>query len=362
MKEESLRTWPDPIITPDLEKKGRVAVCAPWGQLGIRAMGALLRQPDIEVVYGIIHYGKTVKLRGRAFLEAYPDVKLFVAEEDIEDRDLLRSDGICMDVWNDELFGDINLIFDFTRPEYGTKFIDKAVNHGVVCILQSGRVERGRLFVPPRIAPGEEIIYQMGECNINAATPVLAALDGIIDTALIDVHMQYAYHWRGRIRDENIEATYFTFGDSLQKQLKTLFPHLELRVNDITMSIGKRIYTQKFYFETIVPVDKGEVVEMLNHQPRVRCLPDARDTHAVREYSNSLEATGATLPPITPIFIRDGSPYQKSRKITMVVAVDSRRITVPPNVDAARILLFGTDPVEAMRLTDQTMNYATISR
>lgn len=355
------QNWPEPIIHVALDRKARIAIRGVFGQLGARLAGAIGKQPDIEAVIGIAHPDPTAELRGYALREGSPRMKLYVTDPDhIEP---LERKGIQSELWKDDMFGDIDLTIDTTPPGKGVEFAERASNHDATIFVQSGEQGIGRMVVPPKLGEGGDHVFEIGDCNANAIIPVVNALDGIIDKVGIHILMQHGKFFHGRLRDEPVISTYFTSAKPLQRQVAALLPSFDVAINDLISQVPTlRYYTHTYHIDTTVPVDTEEIIELLNKHPRIRCLPHARSTYDIREYDNIIRASGESrLPPIVPIQIRGGDPLNKSKSIDLVVAVDSRRISVLPNIDAARILLWGTDPIEAMRITDKTMRFRDAS-
>ena len=348
--------WPKPIIN-DIDRKARLAIRGVFGQLGARLAGAIKKQPDLEVIIGIVYPDQTAQLRGYAIMESNPLIDLKVTDSDHLKR--LSQNGIITTLWQDDNFNNLDLVIDTTPPGKGSDFAQRASQNNKTIFIQSGENGFGRMVVPPKIGKGGDHIFEIGDCNANAIVPVINALHEVIDRVGIHVLMQYGRFFHGRLRDEPVISTYFTSAKPLQKQISALLPEFDITINDLISQVPTlRYYTHTYHIDTQVPVDIGEITSLLNEHPRIKCLTHASSTFEIKEYDNIIRsAEGYRLPPIVPIMIRGDQPSQKSKNIDLVVAVDSRRISVLPNIDAARTLLWGIDPIEAMKITDHSMKF-----
>lgn len=349
--------WPVPILDKAIERKARIAIRGAFGQLGARLIGALGKQPDLEATIGLVRRDPTAELRGFATVEGNPNLRLYTSDEG--ELGPLKDLGFDAKLWRNKNFDDIDLVIDTTPPGKGADFAYRSRENNKPIIVQSGEKGFGRLVSPPLIAGGEGIIFEAGDCNVNAISVIGSALWNILSRVGVNILMQHGRFFHGRLRDEPVLSTYFVSGKPTQEHLKHLFPSLDLIVGEISQVPSLRYYTHTYIMETADPVDAGEVRELLDQHPRIRCLPHATSTYDVREFDNILRAAGgARLPPIVPIIIRGGTPFEKSKTVEMIVTIDSRRITVLPNIDAARTLLWGIEPIESMRMTDATMHFA----
>src|SRR3989338_307473 len=314
--------WPKPILDKNkLDRKARIAIRGAFGQLGTRLIGALGKQLDLEATIGLVRRDPTVELRGFAAVEGHPDLQLFTTDE--SELGALKDLGFNVGLWTNDHFRDVDLMIDTTPPGKGADFAYRSRENNKPIIVQSGERGFGRLVSPPLIAGGEGIIFEAGDCNVNAISVVGSALSGILTRVGVNILMQHGRFFHGRLRDEPVISTYFVSGKPTQEHLQHLFPILDLTVGNISQVPSLRYYTHNFVMETADLVDAGEVRDLLDKHPRIRCLPHATSTYDVREYDNILRAAGgARLPPIVPIIVQGGTPFQKSKTVEMIVTID----------------------------------------
>lgn len=329
---------PESVTTPP---KLRIGLRGVAGQLGSRICAAVNRQPDMTTTLGLDKIGQTVKTRAFGLKPANPETEFIFLDQDdpsIEQR----------------IPTDVDVFIDATPPGVASRYAETYSAYNIPVIVQSGDRTFPHIASPPRITENTTVIRQ-GDCNISGLTPVLSALGEIVERVQLTVLMQYGSSLRDKPRNTRLHTIELRPSTELSEDLQQLFPDVDFVVRQITQTPGLQYYEHIIDLITTVSVDKDDIYELLNRHPRIKCMPDVRSSFPVDEGGEMLRLRGKNQPPITPLTLM--TQQYDSKHIVLYVLIDSRWVTVYPNVDLARILGLGTAPLDAMKKTDKAMNF-----
>ena len=321
--------------------KLRIGLRGVAGQLGSRICAAVNSQQDMTVSLGIGRKDQSFRDRALALEVANPESEFIFCDED--------------DIWVEQRIPqNVDVFIDATTPGIASRYTEVYSSYGIPVIVQSGDRSFSHISSPPKISDNNKLVRQ-GDCNVSGLTPVLSALDGVIESAQLTVIMQYGTILKDKPRDTRLHTVDFQSGTKLHEDLQQLFPELDFVVNQIVQVPGLRYYAHIIDLVTNVTVDKEEIYELLDQHPRIRCMSEVTSSFQVHERGEMYRLRGKNLPPITPLTIL--TIEHDPKHLSFYVVVDSRFVTVYPNVDLARILGTGVAPIEAMKKTDAALNF-----
>src|SRR3989338_6220625 len=334
-------------------KKIRVGIRGMTGLLGHRLALAISKQEDMEVSLGIVKNDRSL---ARLLSGNWPVVPehVFLDEKHQAVRSVNSSQNLVHFRPADQLcLSDLcDIMVDAAAPGNREKWDERYCDFKKPVILQSGEYPFGRLIAPPLISQGNSMIYRQGDCILSVLSPVLAALDDVIKVARIYVVMQYNHVLNDYTTNQRINSTYMSYDqeNQISKEIASLFREREVLLQGISQIPGLDYYTITFNLDTRLNVSWQDIRDRLSASPRILIAPkNLTSTYEIDQFlKEEARTVGKDIPPIV---VYDNFSSGSSARI--VATVYSRCIAVLPNIDAARFLSTGGDPLEAMRLTDK---------
>lgn len=352
-----------------MEKKElvRVGIRGAAGLLGSRFAAAIAQAEDIQLTVGIYKNDPTLqrmmdrcKFGGPLARDTFP--KQMYLDECEEVIAKINSDAagrvVFLPIKELDLGQACDIIVDAAAPGMGHALQSQYQEFPGPVILQDGEYPRGRLIAPPVMAPPQGgNRFRQGGCFLSGVVPVLAAFQDIAKSARMHLVMQYD----GRESDFLITERVNTFRIAdmyiprMEDELAQLFPEMAIVVESVIQIPGMLHYAVSLEIKTRDAISAAMVYERFNNIPHVRVLPDS----VMSTYDINLARVIDDRVP--PILVFGGSlrvvAQGDGSMVRVKLALYYRTLAVLPNIDAVRILACETDPIEAMRQTDQDMGF-----
>ena len=350
-----------------LENRIKVCIRGMSGLLGMRLALAIQKQPDIVLVAGIVRNDETLgRVLNSPFNEGVWPSMMYLDEPQRAVRELNDSQSKIRFMPADQLnlAKVCDVVIDATAPGSRQKWEERYRHFQKPVIIQSGEYPAGRLISPPFIEDGLSMknVYRQGDCILSALTPVISALEQLIETIRISVLMQYGQRLHDYPTSQRINSTYLRddLASQIKDELERLFECKKIIMEGVLQVPGLDYYTATIHLDSKIPLEGKDIEGLLRKHPRVFVAPKGISStyeidHLLREESRSL---GKDIPPIV-VYSGDFEFTEARREnIRIRMTIYSRLIAVLPNIDSIRILAGNVSPLEAMRMTD---NYAGFS-
>ena len=349
-----------------IEDKIRICIRGMSGMLGNRLASSLGKQHDMVLAAGVIRnglhldkilngYATKDRFPGRMYLDAGNDVvkSLNKAQSRVkfEHIDQLNLSDIC------------DIVIDATPAGNGRTWKERYAAFGKYVVFQSGAFPNGTLVAPPYLEKNKkEKIFRQGNCIISALSPLLSAFDEMIESARINVLMQYTGKLLVDIpTNQRIHSTYIADELFLQMndELAVLFPGKNIKICDIYQIPGLDYYSMSLHLILKEQMTGKEARKIFMNTPRVFVVPDAiTSTYEIDHYlREQMKESGNDMAPIT-IYGCDLKDKIRKKDILIRTAIYSRSIAVLPNIVAIRMLVRDEDPIEAMKKTDKYAGFS----
>ncbi|AEJ00196.1 hypothetical protein Nit79A3_0299 [Nitrosomonas sp. Is79A3] len=338
----------------------RICIRGMSGMLGNRLAICLDKQKDMTLTAGIVRNGVHLDkiLNGFASTNRLPEHIYLDAGKDVV-KSLNKSQSRVKFEHIEQLnLSDVcDIVIDTTPSGNGKAWRDRYAAFGKYVVFQSGAFPDGSLITPPYLIKDKrEKFFRQGNCIISALSPIFYALDEMIESAKINVIMQYTGKLLVDIpTNQRIHSTYLADELFLQmnEELGSLFPYKNIRLSDLYQVPSLDYYSMSLHLVLKEKVTKKNIRKILMDTPRIFVTPDVITStyeidHFLRE---QVKESGNDLPPIT-VYGCDLADDIRRNEIVIRAAIYSRTIAVLPNIDAIRMLVKDEDPIEAMRRTD----------
>lgn len=250
-----------------------------------------------------------------------------------------------------------DIVIDTTPSGNGSIWRKRYADFDNHVIFQSGAFPYGALISPPFLRKkSTEKFFRQGNCIISALSPILYTFNDLIESAKINVVMQYTGKLSVDIpTTQRIIATYLNESllQQMNSELQFLFPSKTIELTDLYQVPSLDYYSLSLHFVFKEKLTNKRIRKLLIDTPRVFVAPQTvSSTYEIDHYlREQAKESGNDFPPIT-VYGCDLTDNMKRRNIKLRLAIHSRSIAVLPNIDAVRMLVNEEDPVEAMRKTD----------
>lgn len=242
-----------------------------------------------------------------------------------------------------------------TAPMGSNKMDQEYRNFSGPIICQDGVYPWGHLIAPPLTTVSiKEKRFRQGGCIISGLTPVFSELRDIIKRVRITIVMQDDSRGDYFIA-ERTNTFRFLDSERINTELSQLF-EAEIVVENLVQIPGILNYAILPVIECHKGVTATLLEERLSKLPRVRLIPKGvsgtHDLNLIRSTDQS------SIPPIA-VFAESFKLHDTSEStiVKMTIGLHYPMLAVLPNVDAARMLLYGTEPFAAMMQTDEDMGF-----
>ncbi len=332
------------------------------GLLGKRLAREIQKHPDIEITFGIVKNDETLR---RLLYSPFKDDMTWVTKIPIyldEGRRKVQEINELQQKIRFEPADQLNLrktcdiLLDTAAPGSRENWDERYRHFEKPVILQSGEYPHGRLISPPLIEETNQgNIYRQGGCIVSGLSPILAAIQQLVNRIRVNVLMQYDQKLNDYPTNQITKATYF--GDdqvtAVEEELKSLLNTKEVKVDDLFKVPSLDYYTFSLHLEMKRPQSREKIREMLEQTPRIMIASESiTSTYGIDHlYKEEALSLGRDIPPIV-LYGCDLQDGHKEREIRIRAAIFSKMIAVLPNIDAIRILAKGMEPLEAMKMTD----------
>ena len=361
-------------------KPVRVAIRGITGLLGTRLALALQRDPRFNVSAAVARNDPSL----RRFLDSMKALgeqaanpvfeRMFLDERHKVVRDFNSSNSVDfypVDQLN--LSKECDVLVDTTSPG-NFKFWEERYQHfRKPVLLQSGEYPNGRLISPPFLEPGTGNLFRQGDCILSGLIPVLFHLLPFASRLTLNFLTQYTEKLMDYTTDVKLKATYVRsdVAKQLNLELSSVFDGI---INSINLERGSRLgcdfsvmgvlqvpglshYVATIVLETHNPMSGNDIAQLLKGKPRIRTVPSLKGTDEL-QYHKEL-VSPLELPPLT-VFGEDLDSSEKRTYFRFFISMDYKYLVPYANLDSLGMIALDLDPLDAMRRTDEAMNFVHI--
>lgn len=257
-----------------------------------------------------------------------------------------------------------NVIVDTAYPAGKETFAEQYRHFPGIILLQDGATPEGRLIVPPLMVENQGTqtnVYRMGDCILSGIVPLLYPWREMASRIRVHMVTQFDGKEADYLITERAHAFYVRtdLRNKVEDDLSILFPHQEVSVQTVVQIPSLLHYQATLEIDLRRSISHEEVKRLLQEMPRVQVMPAAVSSTYDINLARSFEDT------IPPVMVFECALHpcvgERSNVVRIVAAIYYRTAAVLPNIDAIRILTCGTDPIAAMKQTDNDLGFKTLS-